>query len=31
MLVGLKYRPDIMIKIVNNWIRKIDLFGWMGR
>lgn len=31
MLVGIKYRPDIMIKIINNWMRKIDIFGWMGR
>ena len=27
----LQYEPDLVIEVLENWIKKIDLLGWVGR
>lgn len=29
--MALHYAPDKAISVIHNWLRKIDLFGWIGR
>ncbi len=29
--VAVHYNPSIAIQVIHNWLRKIDLFGWIGR
>lgn len=29
--IAVHYNPSIAIQVIYNWIRKIDLLGWIGR
>jgi hypothetical protein len=29
--VAVHHNPTKVISIIHNWLRKIDLFGWIGR
>ena len=30
-MVPVKYNPNLVIDVLENWMRKIDIFGWIGR
>lgn len=29
--IAVHYNPSITIQVLSNWLRKIDMFGWIGR